>query len=184
MAGATSGSPGWVNLANLAMRCFQLLLGITLTVLGAYELHVFHSAFPGGYLDWPSLLVRFKEMENNDHRADQIQKFGIAVGFITFLSSAVLAVVPYVLSYSYVAYLFAWDFFLFFLAIALFARSKSNFNGWLILDPNLPNAVWPVMNKATWIDLAVALLWLVTAIMGLVLLISGRSRFRGSRVYA
>ena len=113
-----------------------------------------------------------------------LQQFGIAVGVITFLSSAVMAVVPLVLSYSYVAYLFVLDFFLFILAIALFARSKSAFADYLVDTPGVQIAVAPAMNKATWIDLAVALLWLLTAIMGLVLLISGKSRFRGSRVYA
>jgi TctA family transporter len=104
------------------------------------------------------------------------------VGAMSLVTAVIFAVVPFVVSYYYVAIAFIWDWILFFIWCAVFATQRKYFANFLTKDAK-SHGVSGVdsMIAAQWIDLAAMLLFLVSAVMGPVCLLMDRKSLFASR---
>ena len=112
----------------------------------------------------------------------------VAIGVLSLLTALIFAILPFILSYRIVCILSPWDWILFFIWTATFAEMKKNFP-WGALATDVANQYkdqLPSFKKfqdAVWVDLTCMLLWLITAIMGVVMLFGG-GRFSGRKTTA
>ena len=105
---------------------------------------------------------------------------------MSLVTAVIFGVIPFLISYHYVAIALIWDWILFFIWCAVFATQHKFFGN------SLDNAIYKeqgypgvgLMVAAQWIDLTAMLLFLVSAIMGPVCLLMDRRSLFASRAVA
>ena len=118
--------------------------------------------------------------------ANRLQVLAETIGAMSLVTAVIFGVIPFLISYHYVAIAFIWDWILFFIWCAVFATQHKRFGN------SLDNAAFKkqkypgvgLLIAAQWIDLAAMLLFLVSAIMGPVCLLMDRRSLFASRAVA
>ena len=164
----TSSSP-LINLINFALRLLQAVLAAAVIGIYASEYHTWDSSDGSGY---------YYDIRSTFYLAT-------AVGVLSLLTALIFAILPFILSYRLICFLAPWDWILFFIWTATFAEMKKHFPwGSVALDlakgdkKEFPD--FAKLQDAVWVDLTSMLLWLITGILGLVMLFVG-GRFGGRK---
>jgi multisubunit Na+/H+ antiporter MnhB subunit len=102
---------------------------------------------------------------------------------MSLVTAAIFGAIPFLISYYYVAMAFVWDWILFFIWCAVFATQHRIFSQQhkKELEKKYPYKGVDNMIAAQWVDLAAMLLFLISAIMGLVCLFLDHKNVFASR---
>lgn len=165
---SSSSSSPVINLGNAVVRLLQAILAAAVIGLYASEYHV---------LD-----------DSAYYSTRHIFYLAVAVGSLSLLTALVYIVLPFILSYRVVAFACPWDWILFFVWTATFAEMKKYFPwGKIYADFAAQHADdypdFRKMQDAVWVDLASMLLWLVTALAGVVMIFLSRTGGRKTASY-
>lgn len=178
----SSGSSAVMNLANLVLRVFQLIMGAA--AVGVYAGLINDSQLAQS-ANLHAKIVSFfnsRSLQNADMR----QELGIAVGSMSIITGIIFGILPFVLSYRAVAMACIWDWILVFIWAALFGTMHYWFGNQRD-DKSAEDQNWhgvKKLNAAQWVDLTAMLLFLVSAIMGPVCLLMARKNMFASRAVA
>lgn len=129
------------NILNIVLRVLQIIFALAVVGLYAQDLN---------------------KADKVDKYSDSKWGFATAIGVISAITALVYGVLPIIVRTFTSAILFAWDFILFILWVAVFGLFGSLY---IKVDPKGDGGI-SRMKNAVWIDLINMLLWFVSAIVG------------------
>ncbi|KPI36623.1 uncharacterized protein AB675_10052 [Cyphellophora attinorum] len=176
-----SGSSFAINGLNAIFRLLQLAFGIV--VVGIYA-DVRHAHWWTDYSQTRKIIVTFSNMPvYGGQELTGHQDLPIAAGALTILTALVFGIMPFLLSYYFVAIAFLWDWIVFFVWCAAFGTHHKVFGaGWQVdwlKDEGYEKVDTLVAGQ--WLLLGGMLVQLMSAIMGPVCLLLDRKSLRASR---
>ena len=178
----SSGSSAVMNLANLVLRVFQLIMGAAAVGIYAGLINDRQLSLVGNLHAKIVSFFSSRFLQNANMR----QELGIAVGSMSIITGIIFGILPFVLSYRAITMACIWDWILVFIWAALFGTMHSWF-GDQRNDKAKQDEGWHGTKKlsaAQWVDLTAMLLFLVSAVMGPVCLLMSRKNMFASRAVA